>query len=65
MGPELSNTPGKNLLREETSAVEYSVGNPAKAEKQLHWKAQTKGADAIHRLVEAEFATNIAAPSLV
>lgn len=42
-----------SLLR--PTDVEYSVGNPAKAEKRLHWKAQTKGPDLIRKLVEAEF----------
>ena len=42
-----------SLLR--PTDVEYSVGNPVKAEKQLHWKAQTKGTELIRKLVEAEF----------
>jgi GDPmannose 4,6-dehydratase len=47
-----------SLLR--PTDVEYSVGNPAKAEKQLHWKAQTKGPDLIRNLVEAEFGRSAA-----
>ncbi len=46
-----------SLLR--PTDVEYSVGNPAKAEKQLQWKAQTKGSELIHKLVEAEFARTV------
>lgn len=47
-----------SLLR--PSDVEYSAGNPAKAEKQLRWKAQTKGSELIRKLVEAEFARSVA-----
>jgi GDPmannose 4,6-dehydratase len=42
------------------SDVEYSVGNPAKAEKRLNWKAQIKGTVLIRKLVEAELARSIA-----
>ena len=34
--------------------VEYSVGNPAKAEKQLRWKARVKGRELICKLMDAE-----------
>ncbi|PWT83363.1 MAG: GDP-mannose 4,6-dehydratase [Acidobacteria bacterium] len=40
------------------SDVEYSVGNPAKAEKQLCWKARVKGRELTCKLVEAELAKN-------
>jgi GDPmannose 4,6-dehydratase len=43
-----------SLLR--PTDVEYSVGNPKKAEKELRWKAQIKGGVLIRKLVEAEFA---------
>jgi GDPmannose 4,6-dehydratase len=48
-----------SLLR--PTDVEFSVGNPAKAERELRWKAQTKGSELIHKLVEAEFARSVAA----
>jgi GDPmannose 4,6-dehydratase len=47
-----------SLLR--PTDVEYSVGNSKKAERRLGWKAQTKGSELIHRLVEAEFAKSLA-----
>lgn len=42
------------------SDVEYSVGNSAKAEKRLNWKAQIKGPELIRKLVESELARSIA-----
>jgi GDPmannose 4,6-dehydratase len=47
-----------SLLR--PTDVEYSVGNPEKAERELLWKAQTKGSELIHKLVEAEFVKGVA-----
>jgi GDPmannose 4,6-dehydratase len=47
-----------SLLR--PTDVEYSVGDPAKAEKQLGWKAQTKGPELIRKLLEAELARSVA-----
>ena len=46
-----------SLLR--PTDVEYSIGDPAKAEKQLRWKAKIKGADLIRKLVEAESAKSV------
>jgi GDPmannose 4,6-dehydratase len=43
-----------SLLR--PTDVEYSVGDPARAEKELGWRARTKGSELIRKLVEAEFA---------
>ena len=50
-----------SLLR--PTDVDYSVGNPFKAEKELHWKAQIKGVALIRELVEAEFSRTVSLAS--
>jgi GDPmannose 4,6-dehydratase len=45
-----------SLLR--PTDVEYSVGNPEKAEGQLNWRARTKTSDVIRKLVQAELDRN-------